>query len=505
MSEGASDPVTPGLTNIPRGGAMKRFYSDLVSRAYQLERIQHWDKQSPKKDNRNRAGVFYHKLLRRYYRLSVPKGLRVLEIGCGHGDLLATLKPSMGVGIDFSAEMLRYARKRHPGLSFVRADAHATPLRGQFDAIILSDLVNDLWDVQRVFEQVARLCHHGTRVILNLHNHLWRIPLGIVRFFGLGAETLEQNWFAPHDVENLLSLAGFEVVTRKPLVLMPLNLGALGAFFNRVLVHFAPFRWFALTNLFVARVRRAQARAEDPGREVKVSVIIPARNEAGNIPEIAQRVPHMGSETEIVFVEGHSSDDTWLEIQKAVQVSGDQARTALQQEGKGKGDAVRAGFARATGEVLMILDADMTVPPEDLPRFYNSLVSGKGEFINGVRLVYPMQDQSMRFANMVGNKFFSLAFTWLLGQPIKDTLCGTKVLWRSDYEKIAANRQYFGDFDPFGDFDLLFGAAKLNLRIAEVPIRYRSRTYGQTNIDRWRHGWLLLRMVWFGLRRIKFV
>lgn len=153
----------------------------------------------------------------------------------------------------------------------------------------------------------------------------------------------------------------------------------------------------------------------------------------------------------------------------------------------------------------MILDADMTVPPEDLPRFYNSLVSGKGEFINGVRLVYPMQDQSMRFANMVGNKFFSLAFTWLLGQPIKDTLCGTKVLWRSDYEKIAANRQYFGDFDPFGDFDLLFGAAKLNLRIAEVPIRYRSRTYGQTNIDRWRHGWLLLRMVWFGLRRIKFV
>lgn len=484
---------------------MSTAYNDLQQRTYRLERILHWDQVAPAKNNRKRVGAFYHKLLRRYYRLSVPKGLRVLEIGCGHGDLLATLKPSVGVGVDFSGGMLRDARRQHPGLSFVRADAHALPLRGEFDIIILSDLVNDLWDVQRVFEQVARLCHHGTRILLNLHNHLWRIPLGVTRFLRLGAETLEQNWFSPHDLENLLSLAGFEVVTRKPLILMPLNLGSLGAFFNRVLVHFPPFRWLALTNLFVARVRRAQARAEDPGRKVKVSVVIPARNEAGNIRDIVRRVPKMGSETELVFIEGHSSDDTWREIQRIVQSSGDPAPTALQQEGKGKGDAVRLGFTHATGEVLMILDADMTVPPEDLPRFYNALVSGKGEFINGVRLVYPMQQQSMRFINMVGNKFFSLAFSWLLQQPIKDTLCGTKVLWRSDYEKIAANRQYFGDFDPFGDFDLLFGAAKLNLRIVEVPVRYRSRTYGQTNINRWSHGWLLMRMVWFAARRIKFM
>jgi glycosyltransferase involved in cell wall biosynthesis len=235
-----------------------------------------------------------------------------------------------------------------------------------------------------------------------------------------------------------------------------------------------------------------------------VSVVIPARNEAGNIREIAERVPRMGLQTEIVFVEGHSSDDTWQEIQKAVQSCNENACKALRQAGQGKGDAVRMGFAHATGDVLMILDADMTVPPEDLPRFYRALISGKGEFVNGVRLVYPMQDQSMRFINMVGNKFFSFAFSWLLDQPIKDTLCGTKVLWRSDYAKIAANRQHFGDFDPFGDFDLLFGAAKLNLRIAEIPIRYRSRTYGRTNIDRWRHGWLLLRMVWFAARRIKF-
>ena len=155
--------------------------------------------------------------------------------------------------------------------------------------------------------------------------------------------------------------------------------------------------------------------------------------------------------------------------------------------------------------MLIILDADLTVPPEDLPRFIHTLASGKGEFVNGVRLVYPTDEKAMRFFNIMGNKFFSLMFSWLLGQPIKDTLCGTKVLWKRDYELIAANRAYFGDFDPFGDFDLLFGAAKLNLKIVEMPIRYRLRTYGTSNISRWSHGLALFKMVFFAARRIKFI
>jgi SAM-dependent methyltransferase len=483
---------------------MNGFGTDPFQRSYQLERILHWDQLSHKKSKRRRLGAYYHKLLRHYHRLVVPNGMRVLELGCGQGDLLATLKPSMGVGIDFSRGMLRYARKKHPGLFFIQADAHAIPLKCKFDIVILSDLVNDLWDVQRMLNQVAQFSHHGTRVILNFHNQLWRIPLSIIKFLGFGAETLEQNWFSPNDVENLLNLSGLEVIKSKHLILYHFRMGIVSDLANRVLVHFIPFKWFALTTLIVARLRPDRSGAgsfEKPS----VSVVIPARNEAGNIEDIIRRVPDMGKETELVFVEGHSTDDTFTAIEKAIQKYSRRKCRLLRQTGKGKGDAVRQGFEAATGDVLMILDADMTVPPEDLPRFCNALVGGRGEFINGVRSIYPMQDRSMRFINMVGNKFFSLVFSWLLHQSVKDTLCGTKVLWKTDYQKIAANRQRFGDFDPFGDFDLLFGAAALNLKIAEIPIRYRSRTYGDTNIDRWRHGWLLFKMVWFAAKRLKFI
>jgi glycosyltransferase involved in cell wall biosynthesis len=240
-------------------------------------------------------------------------------------------------------------------------------------------------------------------------------------------------------------------------------------------------------------------------KRYSASIIIPARNEEGNIGQAFTRIPKFGKSTEIIFVEGNSTDNTAAEIDKQILAHPQQKAVHLKQSGKGKGDAVRLGFSAAKGDVLMILDADLTMPPEDLPRFYDALVSGAGDFINGVRLVYPMEKQAMQFLNLLGNKAFTLIFSFLIGQPIKDTLCGTKVLWKRDYQKIANNRQYFGNFDPFGDYDLIFGAAKLNLKIVDLPIRYRERTYGTTNIQRWKHGWLLLRMVLFAARRLKFI
>ncbi len=475
---------------------------DPAREAYTAARVAHWDRVARRLDRRQGLGGAYHARLAQVYRSLVPVGSRVLELGCGEGDLLAALEPSFGVGLDFSGEMVRRASGRHPELHFVTADAHDLgDLEGTFDAVILSDLANDVWDVQGVLEQVLRFADRRTRIVVNSYSHLWEAPLSAAAALGLTRPNLPQNWLTRTDLANLLRLTGFDAVRQWTEVLWPLPTPLLAGLCNRFLVRMWPFRRLALANFIVAR----RAPEAPTGGGPTVSVVVPARNEAGNVAAILARTPEMGAGTEIVFVEGGSTDDTWGEVERALAARPDRRCKALRQRGAGKGDAVRLGFAHAGGDVLMILDADLTVPPEDLPRFYRALVEGKGEFVNGVRLVYPMEHEAMRFANLVGNKFYSAAFSWLLGQPIKDTLCGTKVLWRTDYERIAANRSYFGEFDPFGDFDLLFGAARLNLKIAEVPIRYRERTYGATNIRRWRHGWLLLRMVAFAAGRLKFV
>ena len=440
----------------------------------------------------------YRGLLAHYYNLLIPAGSSVLEIGCGSGELLARLRAGRKVGVDLSARQLDAARRRLPEASFHAQPGELLELDERFDIIVISDTLNLAADVQRLLERLHAVSHAQTRLIVNFQNTLWRPLLTLARWLGLKAPQPQNSWLASSDVFNLLRLAGWRPVCRHGRILVPFRALGLGTFINR---WFAPFlQWFCLTVFFVAR--REKTDANSP---LKVSVVIPARNEAGNIPAAVTRTPEMGAGTEIIFVEGNSTDNTWAEIQRVAAANPQRRIKTLQQTGRGKGDAVRAGFDAAEGDVLMILDADLTMPPEELPKFYDVIASGRAEFANGVRLVYPMDERAMQFLNLCANKAFGLIFTWLLGQPVKDTLCGTKVLSREHYDRIARNRSYFGDFDPFGDFDLLFGAAKLNLKIADVPIRYRERTYGTTNIHRWRHGVLLLRMVWFAARKLKFV
>ncbi len=469
------------------------------ARRYLAAREDHWDSIALKKDDWKSLGGYYHRRVGEIYAHLVSPGQKVLELGCGTGELLALLKPSSGVGVEISGEMLKRAAKRFPELKFIKADAHALDLDDTFDVIILSDLVNDLWDVQSVFEGLRKVSNPETRIIINTYSLVWELPFLLSQALNLSTPLLPQNWLTVEDISNMLSLAGFEVIRHWPDILWPLYTPFLSTFLNKYVVRFWPFHYFTFTNFIIARMKPVQME-----KEPTVSVIVPARNEAGNIEEIIHRTPDMGGGTELMFVEGNSSDNTFEAIEKAIKAHAERNCKLFKQPGKGKGDAVRLGFSKASGDILMILDADMTVPPEDLPRFYQAIRSGEGDFVNGVRLVYPMEKQAMRYLNLLGNKFFSLAFSWLLGQPIKDTLCGTKVLSRENYEKIARNRAYFGDFDPFGDFDLLFGAAKQNMKIVEMPIRYAERKYGETNIDRWRHGWLLLKMTAFAMKKFKF-
>ncbi len=446
-------------------------------------------------------GRFYHRLIEFYAGFYIPPGMRVLEIGCGMGDLLASVKPERGVGIDFSPTVIGLARERHEDLEFHVAEAGEWETDETFDYIIVSDLVNDLPDVQAFLEHIRRFAHPETRLVVNFFNNLWRPILALAEAVGDKAERPLQNWLSYFDAANLMHLAGWEVVKTDARILWPVKTPLIGGFLNRRIAPL-PLLWhLCLTIFMIARLKPEVS----PKKSHSCTVVIPARNESGNIEDAVKRTPKLGRSTEILFIEGGSSDDTWDEIQRVKKKYPKVKIRALKQESKGKGGAVREAFAEARGDILFILDADLTVPPEDLPKFYEAIRSGRAEFVNGVRLVYPMESGAMQFCNMIANKLFGLTFSWLLGQTIKDTLCGAKVLFRKDYEKIAANRIYFGDFDPFGDFDLLFGAAKLNMRILDLPIRYRARTYGETNISRWSHGLLLFRMVAFAAKRLKFL
>ena len=355
-------------------------------------------------------------------------------------------------------------------------------------------------DIQATLSQIQKDMIPSSRLILIYYSSLWKPIITLATWLGLRTKEPEQNWLSHEDIENFLLLSDLELVRREQKVLLPVYIPIFSNLLNRYIAPLPFFRNFCLVNLAVAKP------ISQPMQKASVSIVVPARNEEGNIENIVKRIPKMGEEDELIFVEGNSTDNTWKKIQEvAKEYKGHLKIKITQQEGKGKGDAVRKGFGMAEKEILMILDADLTVPPEDLPKFYRAIVEGKGEFINGSRLVYPMEKKAMRFFNMIGNKFFSLAFSFVLGQRFKDTLCGTKVLTRENYLKLAVNRTYFGEFDPFGDFDLIFGASRMCLKIVEVPITYRERTYGDTNISRWKHGTILLAMLVFAARRIKFI
>ena len=455
-----------------------------------------------------RSRRYFHEYLARVLRARIPAGQRVLDVGCGASDLLAALQPGRGVGIDLSGTVIAAARQAHPdaALTFHQGDG-ADPsllkgLGGPFDVVLMVNVVTNLADVQGAFESVASVCHERTRLFVYSYSRLWQPALRAAEMAGLKPRPPAEAWLPPEEVRNMLQLADYEVIRRDYQVVMPLYVPLLSDLVNRYLGHLPAVELLSLMYGLVARPspQRFPARPRPT-----VSVVIPCRNEAGHIEPLVQRLPDLAPGSEFLFVEGGSKDDTEAVIRKAIAAHPERRLRLLKQTGRGKGDAVRLGFAEARGDVLAILDSDMGVAPEDLDRFVDALARGKGEFLNGSRLVYPMEGRAMRFLNLIANKVFALLFSWVLGQQVRDILCGTKVLYRADYEQIAANQTYFGDFDPFGDFDLLFGAARLNLKIVDLPIRYHERTYGETNISRFSHGLLLLAMSLFAARKLKFL
>ncbi|MEY3050274.1 MAG: hypothetical protein RLY31_59 [Bacteroidota bacterium] len=439
---------------------------------------------------------YLHRKIRDYLHTYIRPGDRVLEI-----DPIYRLEQLAGDGA------YRHCRTGEVPEALPAATYKPEGAAGwQPDYLLANGAIHYWTDIQA---QLAALAaeHAGkdTRLLIIYYSQLWRPLVRLVTWLGLRAVRREMNWVAPEDLDSFSRISGWELLTDEQKVLIPIALPFLSTWVNRFIAPLPVIRAACL--LRIAVLRRKMDRWE--GRQPSVSVLIPARNEAGNIRAALERVPLLSPADELIFVEGNSTDDTWETIVTLTRTEKYQAKWGgririAQQDGKGKGDAVRKGFGLASGDILLILDADLTVAPEDLPKFYRALVEDAGEFVNGSRLVYPLEKRAMRFFNIIGNKFFAVAFSYVLGVRFKDTLCGTKVLSRSHYQKLAAHREYFGDFDPFGDFDLIFGARRMGLRMAEVPIRYRERTYGYTNIQRWRHGVILLRMLLFAAGKLRF-
>jgi ubiquinone/menaquinone biosynthesis C-methylase UbiE len=467
--------------------------------------LDHFEANGDELDRWREFNAAYHEDDRKFMQFLIPSGKRVLELGCGRGDLLAALKTSYGVGIDFGAKTIANARVLHPELHFILGDAEApetlATIEGPFDYIVIADTIGMFEDIDGTLRLVHHLCAPSTRIIISYYSHLWEPVLKLAEALHLRSKQPKINYIATADFLNLMDLADFEVIREEQRQLLPRRWLGLGPLINRFIAPLPGIRQLCLRTYIVGR-----AVQKFPDRKFSVSIVIPCRNEKGNIESAIQRMPKFASTQEILFVEGNSSDGTFQECERVRDVYKDSWDIkVLKQDGKGKGDAVRRGFAAASGDVLMILDADLTMPPEALPKYHAVIETGKAEFVNGTRLIYPMEHEAMRPLNLIANRCFAYLFSYLVNIRLTDTLCGTKVLLRKDYEMLARERAYFGDFDPFGDFDLIFGAAKQNLKIIETPIHYKARTFGETQISRFRDGWLLLKMVWFAYRKLKAV
>lgn len=457
---------------------------------------------SEKRDKWKKRNKYYYEEHYKYLRFLIPEQKRVLDLGSGTGRLLNTLQPSHGVGVDISEGMVAHAKNLFPHLNFIHGDIERSgvldDIDGPFDYIVLSDTVGYLCDCQKLFEKLHDLCDQNTRIVISYYSWFWRPFLLVAEKLGMKMPQLELNWLSTESIRNMLCLAGFEQIKSEWRQLMPKRLLGVGMLLNRYLAPLPIIRRFCLRNYLVARSNKYVGL-----NQPSVSVIVPCKNEAGNVETAVLRIPRFCDDIEIIYVEGGSQDNTVEEIRRVINKYPEYDIKFIQQQGKGKWNAVKRGFDSARGDILMILDADLTMPPEELPKFYDAIIKGQGEFVHGTRMVYPQEDKAMRFLNQWANSFFSVLFTWLLNGIYTDTLCGTKVISKENFDRIEEACGYFGDFDPFGDFYLIFGAQKQNLKTVEIPIRYRAREYGETQISRFRHGFILLRMVLFAFKKFK--
>jgi Glycosyl transferase family 2/Methyltransferase domain len=460
---------------------------------------------APRRESWIKRNKYYYELLTRLLRFLVEPEKKVLSVRCDIGNLLAAVRPSNGEGIDICAEIVEIAQQQNPSLNFAVAFPDKDEFleifgpEESFDYILFND-IGDTVDVLQALRNLKPLCRRHSRLLVTTYNHLWEPLVNFAEWTGMKVPRTEQNWLSTADIQNSMKLAGFEALETHWIVLFPKYVPLLSTFLNRFCARLPFLKKLCMTQVVVGRLLATAV----PKEELSVSVIIPCKDEKGNVEDAVRRMPQLGGQTEIIFCDDQSTDGTAEEVRRVASCYPERHIGLEHGPGICKSKNVWTGFNAATGDVLMILDADLTTMPEELVYFMDVIASGQAEFVNGSRLVYPVPKAAMNGLNMLGNKFFSVAFTYLLGQRVKDTLCGTKVLWRTDWERIRPMVGSWGTEDRWGDYELLFGAAKLNLKILDLPVHYQERIYGTTKMTKvFRNGLIMLRMCWHGFLKLK--
>lgn len=444
--------------------------------------------------------------LQRSYRLLISKEINklipndnsVLDVGCGTGYLTNLINMEKISALEPNINLFNYAKNKYKNIKFYnqKAEDH----NKKYDYIILSDTLSYTFDLYEIFNSLKKNLNENGKTIITIYNPLFKPLIDFIKLLKFIPTKNNINWLTPSDIFNFLYLTDWEVIKFDKKIVFPFNIPFITSFINKFFEIFLPF--LCLKSIYVCKPKYKNIDLKTRN-QTSLSIIIPARNEEGNIEQILKRFPLINNKIELIFVEGNSTDNTWREIQDVSKKFPSLNVKFFQQPGSGKYDAVKFGISKSNGEFFLILDSDMTVPPEEIKKFYEILNSGKAEMVNGVRLVYPLERDSMQYLNFMANKFFSIAFSWIFRQRISDTLCGTKGMSKNNYLKIINQKNLFKLNDPFGDFELIFGAYFLNLKIVDIPIRYQKRYYGSTNIRRFFHGTVLLKILFKLIIKIK--
>ncbi len=449
---------------------------------------------------------YYHDDILGYCNFFINSDSSILELGCGMGNLIGRLKPKRGVGVDVSDKMVERAREEFPNIEFICADVEFFESQEKFDYIIISGTLGTVKNIQTFFQRIRRFCTSDTRIIITHYNELWGPIIQLAEKYRLKMPECNFNWLSIDDVENFLSISGYKPIRRDFRLIFPYNIPIISFLFNQILTKVPIIRRLALAQCLVGSLNAPPDHIEDQS----VSIILTCRDEEENIEGLVTGIPNIGKRTEIIFVEGHSKDGTVAKIEEMIKNYPQKDIKLYKQKGKGQGDAFHLGCEKAQGDFLCWMEADLTIPPEEIKLFWDAYRLGMGEYINGTRFIYKMEKKAMPFSNFIGNRFFGNVFTMILQQRFTDTLCGYKAISKKNYEKTRKQINFFGDFDPFGDFELIFGAVKNNLKVVEIPVHYRPRNYGQPKaygkgfVSFLKHALILMKMSWIAFRKFKF-